>query len=77
MIRKNLVGDKLLWNKRFDDLVITTEKQFLIKLDYIHNNPVKRGLVERPDKWRFSSYIFWHSEIEHPVLRREFRFGQD
>ena len=77
MIRKNLVGDKLLWNKRFDDLVITTEKQFLIKLDYIHNNPVKRGLVEAPDKWRFSSYNFWNREIEHPVLRREFRFGQE
>jgi hypothetical protein len=26
------------------------------KLNYIHNNPVKRGLVDEPDQWRWSSY---------------------
>jgi hypothetical protein len=25
------------------------------KIDYIHNNPVKRGYVERPEHWRYSS----------------------
>ncbi|TCL34896.1 hypothetical protein EV691_101338 [Azotobacter chroococcum] len=25
------------------------------KLDYIHHNPVRRGYVERPEHWRYSS----------------------
>lgn len=25
------------------------------KLDYIHNNPIKRGYVNRPEHWRYSS----------------------
>jgi putative transposase len=26
------------------------------KLDYIHYNPVRRGYVEDPSHWRYSSY---------------------
>jgi len=26
------------------------------KLRYMHRNPVKRGLVEQPDQWRWSSF---------------------
>ena len=26
------------------------------KLRYIHRNPVRRGLVESPEQWRWSSY---------------------
>ncbi len=25
------------------------------KLDYIHRNPVKRGYVDQPEQWRYSS----------------------
>lgn len=25
------------------------------KLEYIHNNPVKRGYVDHPEHWRWSS----------------------
>jgi putative transposase len=28
-------------------------------LEYIHNNPVRKGLVERPDQWRYSSAGEW------------------
>jgi len=74
MIRKRIYGDKALWQKRFDDLVINTEKQFKVKLDYIHNNPVKRGLVEYPAEWKFSSYLFWIGDRFHPVLKEEFKY---
>ena len=26
------------------------------KLRYMHRNPVKRGLVERPEQWKWSSF---------------------
>lgn len=48
-----------LWKPRFDDLVIWSEKQFNVKADYIHNNPVKAGLVESASDYRFSSGSDW------------------
>jgi len=29
------------------------------KLRYMHRNPVKRGLVQSPEQWRWSSYRFY------------------
>ncbi len=43
------------WMKRFDDQVIRNQKMFMAKLLYIHNNPVKAGLVERAEDYEFSS----------------------
>jgi putative transposase len=60
-VRKNIEGDKRFWQQRFDDLVITTEEQFRIKMNYIHWNPVKDGLVEKPEEWKYSSYRFGSS----------------
>ncbi len=48
-----------MWKPRFDDVVITSEKQFRIKLEYIHNNPVRGGLVEHQAKWPYSSAGDW------------------
>jgi putative transposase len=29
------------------------------KLDYIHKNPITRGLVDRAEEWPWSSYRFY------------------
>lgn len=58
-VRIELIDKGKLWQDRFDDLVLTTEEQFYIKLGYIHNNPVKSGLMEDPGDWEFSSYLDW------------------
>ena len=29
------------------------------KLDYVHGNPVTRGLVDRPEQWPWSSFRFY------------------
>ncbi|MEK6570800.1 MAG: transposase [Bacteroidota bacterium] len=44
-----------LWMDRFDDVVVYTEEIMRIKVDYIHENPVRAGLVQRPEDWKFSS----------------------
>jgi len=44
-----------LWMDRFDDLVIDDDETMQIKIEYIHNNPVKAGFVEQPELWEFSS----------------------
>jgi len=52
-------NDYRLWKPRFDDLIITTEKLLKIKMDYIHNNPVKAGLVASAVDWKYSSAVDW------------------
>ena len=45
-----------VWQKRFYDFNLWSERKRIEKLRYMHRNPVKRGLVERPDQWRWSSF---------------------
>lgn len=37
-------------------------------IDYIHENPVRRGLVEDPCEWRWSSAAFWQGATDVPIL---------
>jgi putative transposase len=53
-----------LWKPRFDDLIITTEKLLKIKMDYIHNNPVKAGLAANAVDWEYSSAVDWLTDKE-------------
>jgi putative transposase len=56
------------WMSRFDDEVIQNEEMLISKLDYIHNNPVKAGLVEDPEEYHFSSARNYLLE-DHTVLK--------
>ena len=47
------------WQPRFYDFNVFTAKKQIEKLKYMHRNPVVRGLVERPEDWRWSSYRFY------------------
>jgi putative transposase len=38
---------------------VWTTKKRAEKLGYMHRNPVKRGLVDAPEQWRWSSYRFY------------------
>jgi REP element-mobilizing transposase RayT len=44
-----------LWMRRFDDEVIRNQQMFWAKLNYIHNNPVKAGLVSKAEDYKYSS----------------------
>ena len=45
-----------IWQARFYDFNVWTDRKRIEKLQYMHRNPVKRGLVESPEMWRWSSY---------------------
>ena len=45
-----------VWQKRFYDFNVWSERKRIEKLRYMHRNPVKRGLVESPELWRWSSF---------------------
>jgi putative transposase len=47
------------WQRRFYDFNVWTKKKHIEKLHYMHMNPVKRGLVAKPQLWKWSSYRFY------------------
>ena len=44
------------WQRRFYDFNVWSEKKFREKLEYMHANPAKRGLVLHPKDWPWSSW---------------------
>ena len=50
------VVEEHFWQRRFYDFNVWSEKKFGEKLDYMHANPVKRGLVVHPKDWPWSSW---------------------
>ena len=55
------------WQARFYDFNVWTEKKRIEKLRYIHRNPVKRGLVNSPAEWPWSSFRLYLSGEAGPV----------
>lgn len=51
-----LRADEPFWQARYYDFNVWSECKFVEKLRYIHRNPVNRGLVTRPEDWRWSSF---------------------
>lgn len=48
-----------LWQRRFYDFNVWSHRKKAEKLQYMHCNPVKRGLVCDPKDWPWSSYSFY------------------
>jgi len=49
-------ADGELWQPRFFDRALRTVKEYNEKVEYIHLNPVRAGLVSHPEDCRWSSY---------------------
>lgn len=48
-------GSYKVWQSGSHPETIVSPKFAMQKLEYIHNNPVRKGLVEAQEHWRFSS----------------------
>jgi putative transposase len=55
------------WQVRYYDFPVWSEAKRVEKLRYIHRNPVRRGLVQRPEDWKWSSFLQWATGAEGPV----------
>jgi putative transposase len=58
---------RAFWQPRFHDFNVYTRKKYAEKLNYIHMNPVRRGLVSSPELWRWSSFRFYYYGEKGPV----------
>ena len=47
-------GDTL-WERRYDDNRIPRTRELAAVMDYIHANPVRAGIVNRPELYPWSS----------------------
>jgi len=47
------------WQARFYDFNAYSHEKKNEKLDYMHANPVNRGLVRHPQDWPWSSWAFY------------------
>ena len=67
-VSRRLIGEsEHFWQKRYYDFNVRDHPQFMEKLRYIHRNPVKRELCERPEDWQWSSCLHYATGIEGRV----------
>ena len=45
-----------VWQHRFYDFNVWSERKRIEKLRYMHRNPVQQGLVGEPEQWAWSSF---------------------
>ncbi|WP_435051583.1 REP-associated tyrosine transposase [Desulfonema magnum] len=48
-----------VWQEGFHPKAILNEKTLVQKMEYVHHNPVRRGYVDSPAHWRYSSYRYY------------------
>ena len=69
--------ERPFWQAHYYDFNISTHEKFVEKLRYIHRNPVRRGLVAKPEDWKWSSFRHYQTgmrgivEIESEWTARE------
>jgi putative transposase len=66
-----VVEEGHVWQRRFYDFEVGSERKRVEKLRYMHRNPVTRGLVLAPEQWRWSSFRHYAYGEPGPVLVNE------
>jgi putative transposase len=59
-----------LWDHHPNVRLLMTEKMLMERVHYTHNNPVRAGLVERAEDYRWSSIRCWNRKLleDEPLL---------
>ena len=56
LINRSLHRHGCVWQEEYFDHVLRSSEALDPKVGYILDNPVRRGLVETPDQWQWSSF---------------------
>lgn len=73
-VRESLQGKGKFWQDGFDDVVLFSQEVFNTKLNYIHNNPIKAGLVKKPEDWEYSSCNDWMNDLSDKEIFTDFEW---
>jgi len=73
-INKMNTSNGRLWQRRFYDEGIRNTAMLMQKIDYIHNNPVRKKLVTSPEEYPYSSYhwYFGHNKDALEIDRLDY-----
>ncbi|HEY0795007.1 MAG TPA: hypothetical protein VGD64_04430 [Acidisarcina sp.] len=58
--------ERAFWQAHYYDFNVSSNDKFVEKLRYIHRNPVRRGLVARPEDWTWSSFRHYQTGVVEP-----------
>lgn len=62
LIRKN----GIIWQRRFFDTILQTEEEFLTRLNYILQNPVRAGIMNEAKEYPYSSArVYFEDEDDY------------
>ncbi len=50
-----------MWERNPLSVSLWNRNVFMQKLEYIHENPVKAGLVDMAEKYKYSSAVFYYT----------------
>ena len=56
-------SERPFWQAHYYDFNVSTHDKFVEKMRYIHRNPVRRGLVGKPEDWKWSSFAHYKTGI--------------
>ncbi len=59
---EKLEDREAVWQRRYYDFNVYSERKMHEKLEYMHNNPVKAGYVKDICDWPWSSARWWHQQ---------------
>jgi REP element-mobilizing transposase RayT len=65
---RKVESEHQFWQEGFHPQAVASDEIMRQKLEYVHNNPVERGLVALPEHWRYSSAHEWLPGA-NPALR--------
>ena len=58
-----------VWQGRYKSSLIDKDNYFVWCGLYVELNPVRAGLVEKPEDWQWSSYTFYISDKVSPLIK--------
>jgi REP element-mobilizing transposase RayT len=67
LLRSKTINDYRIWRPGNWPVLIETEDFFQQKLNYIHENPVLKGYVDKEDAWLYSSARNYYND-DHSII---------
>jgi len=68
--------DYKIWANDFHPVALKSDRWVRQKIDYIHYNPVRKGFVELPEHWKYSSARNWILGDDRIIENEQLRFKQ-
>ena len=59
--------ERPFWQAHYYDFNVSAQEKYVEKLRYIHRNPVRRGLAEKPEDWKWSSFRHYQTGMRGTV----------